>query len=213
MFLTQEAFHEPVKGSKSPSRPWSPELAPGHSRVGSRVAAKQGHWDNRWTWGRGHLAFFRGAAGVCLDVGLRSCSPGLGWLALRGLGACALHVGGLNVDVGVSGPGRGCESACCVRACGRGVHGEYTVAGHGLTWCVGVRDLRSERARCEGLCSVRAPPVCECDVLHTGVHCVQACCMHVRVLHVRVCLRVCTQPCAVWVLETARGRVRVHETA
>lgn len=51
MVLIQGAFREPMKGRKSPSRPWSPELAPGHNRVGSRVAARQGHLDNRWAWG------------------------------------------------------------------------------------------------------------------------------------------------------------------
>lgn len=173
MFLIRESFHEPMKGSKSPSRPWSPEWAPGHSRVGRRGAAST-------------CPGQQVDLGTCLPVSsvarqeppptwVCGCTlpAWVGWLYVFG---CVCAAGGRR------GCGRGCK-------CGAGQACERVDSV--CTWARGVWacvSLRSECAGCAGLQCVQAPPVCECDVLHTGV---LACCLPARVLHVKACARSC----------------------
>lgn len=101
-----------MKGSKSPSRPWSSELAPGHSRVGSRVAAKQVTWTSGAPGamspgmpGISHeLVFHVRVGGGLGPARCRFVIPALpAWAGSLCVFACvcAAH-GGEEVDMGVS---------------------------------------------------------------------------------------------------------------
>lgn len=167
MFLIQGASREPMKGSKSPPRPGSPELAPGHSTVASRVAARQGHLDSRWAWGcgplvgRASLASSSSLAGWALpDVG------SLPVLARPGLALCVPCTWEASVCNGCEHvAGRPCESAC--RVCARGAHGTWTRCA--VTCARAHRPWVSVRC-CAQVCSVYMCTV-HTRVLHVGMAC------------------------------------------